>query len=166
MPTFNAPPPVLDMARVIEYAVVDGSVKWTGRQTILVDGKELGAVPRLALCQNLSRDLKDILVFHCTEEWDVLGYSGGDTIEAAKSSTERAYQGISAKWIPTHVTEEEAKAWIKENCPDMSCSFCSRSPGDFRQFIESKTGAARICNYCIDELYTWIRQPPSHNDVA
>jgi ClpX C4-type zinc finger len=158
MPTSSAPPPVLDLARVIEYAIVDGSVEWTGRQKLLVGGKEVGVVPRLALCQNLGGDLKDILVFHCNEDWEVLGCSGGDTLEAAKSSTERAYRGISAKWIPTHVTEEEAKAWIKKNCPDVSCSFCNRAPGDFQQLVESKSGAVRICNYCIDELYASVRR--------
>ena len=153
----QAPPPVLDRARVIAYALVDESVQWTGCQTLFVGGKELGPVPRLALCQNVSGVLKYILIFHCNEQWEVLGCGGGDTIDAAKASAERAYRGITAKWIETRVTEEEARAWIKENCPDISCSFCGRELGDFDQLMENKTGTVRICNLCIEENYKLIR---------
>jgi hypothetical protein len=161
----DAAPPVLDMARVIAYAILDQSVKWTGRQKLLVDGKEMGPAPRLALCQNLSGDLHDILLFHCDEEWNVLACSGGKTIEDAKASAERAYKGISEKWVDTNVTEDEAKAWIVENCRDMSCSFCDRLPSDFKQLIESKSGV-RICNYCIDEHYASIHSPEGNDNVA
>src|SRR4051812_12498917 len=105
-----APPPVLDMARVIAYAVVDSSVQWTGRQTLFVDGKELGPVPRLALAQNVLGDEKDILIFYCNEDWDVLACSSGDTLEQAKASAERAYRGITGKWTFTDVTEAQAQA--------------------------------------------------------
>jgi ClpX C4-type zinc finger protein len=166
METSVAPPPVLDMARVIAYAIVDASVQWTGRQTLFISGKELGPVPRLALCQNVSGNLKDILVFHCSDEWDVLGCSGGDTLEAAKASAERAYRGITDRWIFTNVTEEQAVAWMKEHHKDMSCSFCNRAPGDFDRLIESKSGTVRVCNYCIDEHYKWIHEPSDGKDVA
>lgn len=162
----DAPPPVLDMARVIAYAIVDDSVQWTGRQTLFVNGKELGTVPRLALCQNVSGELRDILVFHCNDEWDVLGVSGGKTIEEAKASAERAYRGITAKWIPTHVTEQEAISWMKENCKDMSCSFCDRAPGDYEELVESKGGTVRVCNYCIDEHYKWIHDNTHGENAA
>jgi len=166
MSTSNAPPPVLDMARVIAFAILDESVQWTGRQKLIVGGKELGPVPRLALCQNVSGGLKDILVFHCNDEWEVLGVSGADTLEAARNSAERAYRGVSEKWVSTNVTEEDAKAWILENYRDMSCSFCGRDPGEFQRMVESKSGDVRICNYCIDEHYTLIRQPFGDDEVA
>jgi hypothetical protein len=153
----DAPPPVLDRARVIAYAIVDDSVQWTGRQKLFVGENELGPVPRLALCQNVSGDLKDILIFHCNEQWEVLGCSGGPTIEAAKASAERAYKGITATWVDTNVTEEQAKAWIKENCQEIACSFCGREPGEFDQLVEDKTGSVRICNLCIEENYRLIR---------
>jgi len=162
----DAPPPVLDMARVIAYAFVDDSVQWTGRQTLLVGGKQLGPVPRLALCQNVSGGLRDILVFHCNNEWDVLGVSGGETIEAAKASAERAYRGITQKWIDTGVTEQQAIAWMKENIKDMSCSFCDRVPGDFERLIENKAGTVRVCNYCIEEHYKWLHDEPNDENAA
>jgi ClpX C4-type zinc finger len=158
VPTSDAPPPVLDRARVIAYAVLDHSVQWTGRQRLIVGGKELGPVPRLALCQNVEGDLKDILVFHCNAEWDVLGVSGGKTLEAAKASVEQTYRGVGAKWILTNVTEDEAKAWIDEHCADISCSFCDRAAGDYQQLVGNKFGSVRICNHCIDEYYALLRK--------
>jgi ClpX C4-type zinc finger protein len=159
MPKSDSPPPVLDRARVIAYAVLDDSVQWTGRQKLFVDGKALGPVPRLALCQNVEGNLKDILVFHCNDEWAVLGVSGGETLEAAKASAERAYRGVGARWIPTNVTEDEAKSWIEQNCADVSCSFCDRTPGDYQHLVGNKSGGVRICNHCIDEYYALIRKP-------
>jgi ClpX C4-type zinc finger protein len=159
MPKSDSPPPVLDRARVIAYAVLDDSVQWTGRQKLFVGGKELGPVPRLALCQNVEGNLKDILVFHCNDEWDVLGVSGGKTLEAAKASAERAYRGVGAKWISTNVTEDEAKSWIEKNCADVSCSFCDRTLDDYQHLVGNKAGSVRICNYCIDEYYALIRKP-------
>jgi hypothetical protein len=154
----GTPPPVLDRARVIAYAIVDESVKWTGRQLIFVDGKELGPVPRLALCRCDRGEIEDILVFHCTDEWEVLGCSGHDTLEKAKAKVEIAYSGVSEKWIDTNISEEAAKQWIKENCTDLSCSFCGREPPEAREIIESKSGEVRVCNFCIDEHYKWIHE--------
>jgi hypothetical protein len=162
----DTPPPVLDMARVIAYAIVDKSVQWTGRQLLFVDWKELGAVPHLALCQNVSGELKDILVFHCNEEWEVLGCSGGGTIEEAKASIECAYRGITAKWIETNVTEDEAKAWIKANCPDIVCSFCDREMGEFKEMIVNKSGLTRVCNICIDEHYKVMHERDSNMEAS
>ena len=158
-----APPPVLDMARVIAYAIVDEAVEWTGRQALFVGGKELGRVPRLALCQNVSGTLKDVLVFHCDDQWEVLGCTGGDTIEAAMASAERAYRGITNKWIFTNVTEEQAVAWMKEHLKDMACSFCDRVPGDWERLIENQTCTARVCNYCINKHYELIHDKTAPN---
>ncbi len=153
----DAPPPVLHMARVLAYAVLDESVQWTGRQRLYSGDKEVGRVPRLALCQNVGGGTKDILVFHCNDDWEVLGITGGSSLEAAKVSAERAYRGVTAKWIETSVSVEAAEAWIKENCEAITCSFCGREAGDFTSLIESKTGV-RICNRCVDEFYAEMRK--------
>jgi hypothetical protein len=159
MSASDAPPPVLDGARVLAYAILDASVQWTGRQKVLMGDKEVGPVPRLALCQNVGGDLRDILIFHCNEQWDVLGCSGGATLDAAKASAERAYRGVTAKWIETNVSEDAAAAWMrKQNYPDLSCSFCGRQPNAYRRLVEGPSGG-RICNHCIDAYYAAIRQP-------
>jgi ClpX C4-type zinc finger len=165
MSASDAPPPVLDGARVLAYAVLDESVQWTGRQILLVGDKELGPVPRLALCQNVSGDLKDILVFHCSNEWEVLGVSGSKTLDAAKASAERAYRGVSAKWNEMNVSVDEAESWIKKNCVPMVCSFCGRGPAEIQQLVEGKSGA-HICNRCIDEYYDLLRKSPAGDNAA
>ena len=156
MAPLDPPPPVLDMARVIAYAFVDDSVQWTGRQCLFVDGKELGPVPRLALAQNATGDLTDVLVFHCDERWEVLGVSGGANLDEAKARTEHAYRGISAKWIDANVSVEEAEAWVLENSDHMVCFFCGRSPGQFEQIVTGKLAA--ICNVCIDRLHRELHE--------
>ena len=153
----EAPPPVLDMTRVIAYAIVDESVEWTGRQTLFVGGELLGPVPRLALGQDVTGDLKDTLVFHCNEKWEVLGVSGGATLEEAKARIERAYRGITAKWIDRGVSIEEARAWIYENSDHIICHFCGRRPGEFQQIAAGKLSA--ICNVCVDSLYADMHEP-------
>jgi hypothetical protein len=145
------------MARVIEYAIVDESVEWTGRQTIFVGGEELGPVPRLVLAQTVTGDLKDALIFHCNEEWEVLGVSGGATVEEAKARIERAYRGISSKWIDRGVSIEEAQHWIYENSDHIICHFCGRQPGEFQRIAAGKLSA--ICNVCVDSLYVEMHQP-------
>ena len=143
----TAPPPVIDMARVIAYAVVDSSVEWTGTQQLYEAGQLVGAVPGLALCQNISGDLTDILLFHCNEEWEVTGCSGGPTLENAKAMAERAYRGISAKWIHMDTTPEQAERWIREHHADMICSFCGKLPAGDDRVIQGQ--GAKICSSCV-----------------
>ena len=144
------PPPVLDCARVIEYAEVDASVRYTGRITVYVDGKELGPVPRLAICENMD-DASDLLLFYCDREWNVLGAGGGPSLEAVRETAERAYSGISAKWLKSNFSREEAKRHLDEHWGDQRCAFCGRTPNQVHFLVQGKTGA-RICDICVSEL--------------
>ncbi len=119
----NAPPPVIDLGRVIAYAIVDDDVKWTGRQRLYVNDDLLGVVPRLAICQQVVGELKDYLLFHCNEDWGNLGTTGAKTVEAVKANAERWYSGISSKWIHTEVSVEDAKIWLREKYPDFKDEF-------------------------------------------
>lgn len=151
----NSPPPVLSMARVLAYAVVDRSVNFSGHQRLYVDGKLLGKVPRLALCRPLGAKLADtILILYCDIRWDVLGIANADSLEAAKSEAERCYPGISQKWIEKQVTESEAKEWLKVHCHEAICSFCGRFPFEMETYVSH--GPVVICNVCIDGFYTTI----------
>lgn len=151
MDNSTAPPPVLDMARVIAYAIVDSSVVWTGRQTLFVGGQLLGAVPKLALCRNLNPSDTDILLLHCNSEWHVLGASGAKTLEEAKARAERAYQGTTSKWIHRNISPEEARTWILKQSPTIVCSFCGRFPMEVDGLIEGTESA--ICFGCIKSFY-------------
>lgn len=84
----DRPPPLLDSAKVIKYAVVDGSVEFTGQLCLYVGGKLLGKVPHLAICQNYKA--KDYLLFFCNKKWKVLGAAGYKSMKETKQRAERA----------------------------------------------------------------------------
>jgi len=100
------PPAVIDGARVLEYAIVDPSVRYTGRLHLYHGDTRVGPVPRLAIGQN--PDMKELLLLHCDEHWNVLGAQiwnapGQGTVtsvDEVKARAENYYAGISAKWRP------------------------------------------------------------------
>jgi hypothetical protein len=144
--TADSPPPVLDCARVLAYAVVDTSVRYVERKTLFVDGQLLGQVPRLAICQNIGEN--ELMVFHCDNDWNVLGVAAGhDSIAKAKNQVERSYHGIDAKWIDNAVTVAEAEAYLREQFGDDGCSFCGRMFYQVTQFFSGSNG--RICDICV-----------------
>src|SRR5258708_11927337 len=118
------PPPALGCARVIEYAVLDESVGYTGRPTIFVGDEELGRVQRLAICDD--KKSSRVLLLHCDEDWDARAISGFETVSEAKNHAERRYPGVSAQWIDAHVSEEEAERHLDEMFGDNRCSFCGK----------------------------------------
>src|SRR2546429_9763060 len=104
--TRQPPPPVINSARVLVYAFVDDMAyrKWCARYSgdTLVE-----KVPRLAICSNLGKDIGPLL-FHCDEEWNVLGVSGAGTIDDVKMRAEKNYPGVGSRWIAANVAVEEA----------------------------------------------------------
>jgi len=160
----SAPPPVLDSARVLAYAILDDSVQWTGRDKLFHDGREVGPVPCLALCQNAWGDWKEIHIFHCNAEWEVLGAGGAASLEEAQASAERAYRGVSAKWIFFNTPEEEAREWIRRESADALCSFCDRIPPEIDRLIQRKS--ASICNYCAAELHALMQREEKGTDAV
>jgi hypothetical protein len=113
MNTVPEPPFLLDSARVLMYTETGGGDTYTGKITVHANGKWLEPVPRLAICENLVGG--DILLFHCDGSWNVLAAGGGRTLEEVKRTAERAYSGVSAKWVtyrsltPDEVAEVEAE---------------------------------------------------------
>ena len=95
------PPLILDSTRVLFYAEAGGAAAYTGRVTISTgykdDLRELGPVSRLAICEDLATGKP--LVMHCDSLWNVLGVHFAASVEAAKTTAERAYTGLSSKWI-------------------------------------------------------------------
>jgi|SRR5688572_27551223 hypothetical protein len=101
------PPPALDNAKVLEYAIVDSSVRYSGRLQLFYGGKKVGPVPGLAICRDPGVD--GLLLFHCDEDWNVLGaqiWNNPDrpvvsSLRDVKERAETYYPGISAKWRST-----------------------------------------------------------------
>jgi hypothetical protein len=104
------PPPVLDWARVLFYAILDNGVQFSGRTLVFVDGKEIGQVPCLAICAE--KKTSGVLLFHCTQEWTVLGCSAHPSAEDAKQRAERIYAGLSTRWVDANVSEEAAESYL------------------------------------------------------
>jgi hypothetical protein len=98
----HTPPPVLDHGRVLEYAVLNDRVEYSGHSLPFVDGKEVGPVPRLAICQSLNNP--DIVLLHCDDDWNVLGAGIFNSAGEAKSRAEKTYPGVATCWIKSHFT--------------------------------------------------------------
>src|SRR4051812_5672072 len=158
------PPPVLCNARVLEYAVLDGSVTYTGRNPLFVgtgkEGfKELGLVPFLAIAEDL--ETGEILLLHCDEGWDVLGLAGGyGSLAEAKTRAERSYDGLASRWIDPKFTPEQALKFRDETWANQWCSFCDRIPPKVSQMIERNK--VRICDVCVADFQKTLTEgtPP------
>jgi hypothetical protein len=153
-PDHSSPPPVLDCARVIEFAVLDESVGYSGRTLLFVDGKELGQVPCLAICEGKKHE--DVLLFHCDRDWTVLGCSAHGSVGEAKDRAEHIYPGLSARWVDAHVSDEEAERYLDEMFRDDRCSFCGKRADQVERLIQKDE--ARICDRCIDEFHGMIHE--------
>ncbi len=133
----SSPPPVLDCARVLHYVIIDKSIEFSGRSLLFVDGKELGEVPCLAICEG--KKTGGVLLFHCTRDWTVLGCD-------AQVHAEGIYKGTSSRWVDAKVSREAAEAYLDEMFGEDRCSVCGRRPDEVDSFI--RKGSDRICDLC------------------
>jgi hypothetical protein len=132
---------------VIEYALVDSSIKYHERKNLNVGGEWLGAVPKLAICLNLRTN--EYHLSHCNDEWeDLCSVESRKTIQEIKALAERRYEGIGEKWIPTDYTEAEAEAHFRELASEWTCSFCKKSLEESMDGMVVKDNAT-ICYACI-----------------
>jgi hypothetical protein len=91
----NRPPRSLGSARVLHWAAVHASVGFRGRTLLFVDRKELGRVPRLAICEE---EKIGVLLLHCNGRWRSLGCSAHKSVAAAKEKAEWIYPGLAEHW--------------------------------------------------------------------
>ena len=143
----STPPPVIDSARVIVHATVDKSVVYTGNLHLLVGGKRLGKVPKLAICKNMAGGRKDFLILFCNDKWQSRGVVSTATLKEAKQAAESYYAGISKRFVKMDVSERAARRWLEEKYPDLMCSFCGRLYFEFESAVSSKK--ATVCGDCI-----------------
>jgi hypothetical protein len=101
----HTPPEILDGAKVLEYAIVDGSVKYTDALHLFHGETRVGPSAALAICEDPSID--GLLLFHCAEDWSVLGAqiwneppeSTIRNVQEVKLKAERYYSGIGKRWV-------------------------------------------------------------------
>ena len=109
----KSPPTEVGNATVIEYAILDDTVRPTGR-TIHGVGlppeiprvgqwrnfpppKILGPFAALAICKRI--DDSSYWLFYCDENWNVQSDGWYESIEEAKNQAEFEYEGVSALWV-------------------------------------------------------------------
>lgn len=144
------PPPVIDAARVVSYAFVD-DIPYLAGASPFADDRPIEQVPRLAIAVGLAGAVGP-QVFHCDEEWIAMGASDADSVEEAKQEAELTYPGVSARWIDTNVTVEEALAYYDSETAGLKCSFCGKRPFEVEGLIEGPQ--ATICRGCVEEFYS------------
>jgi len=142
----GSPPPVLDCARVLRYVIIDKSIEFSGRSLLFVDGKELGEVPCLAICEE--KKTGAVLLFHCTRDWTVLGCSAHESVTDAQVRAEGVYKGAFSRWVDANVSREAAEAYLDEMLGKDRCSVCGKRPDQVDSFVQR--GSVRICNYCAE----------------
>ncbi len=151
----DVPPPLIDCARVLRYAVVDESVRYTPRGKLFVDGVEVGAVPRLAVVRNLVDD--EVMLLHCDETWNSLAVSGGGSIDDVTAHANHRYQGLAGKWNDApHSDADFAKA-VCDEYGDDRCSFCARFSFQIDALM-IRGNRAMICGDCVDRLNSTIAE--------
>jgi hypothetical protein len=108
------PPPIIaDNDRVLLcYAWLDDSVGYTeGHGLFFVDGKEIGKVPGLAICED-KRSHKPTL-YYCDENWRVLGLAANyESVDAAKRRAEKIYPGVTTRWVEAHFTDKDVERYF------------------------------------------------------
>jgi hypothetical protein len=155
------PPPIIDSARTICYAVKDDDVVFTNRIHLIVGGERVGEVSHLAICHNYSNP-DDFLLLLCDADWESKGVIGFDSVEAAKAKAERGYEGISRKWVDVEASKEELDRFLREEYevdPDTEwwrtfCSFCGKEDTETTGLLAS--GNAKICYECVKEFYKLV----------
>jgi hypothetical protein len=141
---------------VIAYAILDKSIPHASRAGLIVSGRKLGRVPRLAIV----RSSVEVLLLHCSSTWSVLGAAAFANADEAEQSAERAYPGVSRKWRRMRVTKQQADAFLKALWKGQECSFCQRRPDQVEKIVAGRSGA-RICDICIREIRGKMNDEPS-----
>lgn len=112
MTNLEEPPFLLDSARVVMYAETGERTSYTGRITVYRSGELLDPVPRLAICEDLVEGRW--LLMHCDVSWNVLAAGFAKSVAEAQRTAERAYSGVSAKWISYRALTPPEQAQVEE----------------------------------------------------
>lgn len=85
-------------------------------------------------------------LFHCTDDWSVLGCSAHESVSEAKARAERVYKGVSTRWLDANVSREAAEAYLNDLFENERCSMCGKRADEVDSLVQS--GSAWICNLC------------------
>jgi hypothetical protein len=141
----DKPPPILHGAMVLAYATLDDSVVRVRKDLLYIDGKPLDHVAKLAISR--SPGDKEVLLFFCDDDWELLGLSAHPSVDQAKRRTEREFRGVAAKW---KTYQHKDVAAVERECLAPFCSFCGRPDREVERMFEGKN--AFICGDCVRDL--------------
>jgi hypothetical protein len=155
------PPPVICNARVLEYAVTEEAM-FTGKLQLYVDGVLLGAVPGFAICESFNSD--ELLLFHCDEDWDVLGIQPGRSLKVqmliqlsrlrvVPKNIMRVSRLTGWPMMPvSKVRSHTVSIWWGIIAAPFAAALCMRWTPWW------KVTAARICNLCVTSFHEEVDQ--------
>jgi ClpX C4-type zinc finger protein len=155
------PPPAISGCSVEQYAIRERSMKYSGHGWLYRDGKEVGSVPRLAICR--SRE-GEVGLIHCDRRWNDLGASWHRTVREAKKRAERIYPGISAAWTRTGYTKTRVKRYLDGIGHNLKCNFCGKPWYQVDRMVTK--GQASICAPCVAELSEMIQVDNHEADAS
>lgn len=151
----DVPPPLIDCARVLYYAIVGEGVRYAPKGKVFVGGVELGAVPRLAIVRSLVDE--EIMLLHCDDEWASLGSSGAGSVEAVMAHANARYEGLAGQWHEAPYPDVEFAKTVADAYRDERCSFCGRYHFQIDgPMIEGDR--AMICSDCVDRLHVALAE--------
>ena len=93
------PPKAIDSCLVLAYVSIPDDVPYANTGHIYADGRWLGRVPRLAICEWNFRP--ELMLFHCDKRWRSLGCegpAGSTTVADLVNRAERQYPGLRSHW--------------------------------------------------------------------
>lgn len=150
----RTPPPIICVNDrvLLEYALLDDSISpRAGHGLLFVDGKEIGKVPCLAICED--KESPDVTLYFCSADWDPIGIAAGKSIDAVKTRAERIYPGSSARWVQAHFTEEDVSRYLENSFAGLRCSFCGRRPDETLAMTFQGKGSVCICGECVGRFH-------------
>lgn len=113
--SIEAPPPVIDCAKLLLFAINDSDVSYTGRLSLHIgippDMKQVGELPGIVILKPYN-ELEDFLIGFCDDFWEVQGVVGTNSLEKAKRKAESYYAGIESKWRESPYSEEEIRQYL------------------------------------------------------
>ena len=130
MATADAPPPIVDCAVVLAYAIHDDSIRYAGRTCTYVNGELVGPnVRRSVIGKNLS-DPENYLFIYCDEQWNSLAAVGYGELACAERCAERNYPGIEKVLVRVSPTGYEIESAWEAYWTGWRCSICRKWPHD------------------------------------
>ena len=119
--TIEEPPLLLDGARVLRYAHLEGAARREGRESVVVDGVPMDAatVSRLVIAENLVED--GVFLLHCNDDWSTVMAAHYADAPAAVAAAGASYAVAPPVWIdfreltPIEAREvETTRAFLRE----------------------------------------------------